>query len=242
MKSFGELYASAYGLICGTPPTVRPWHFQWLSRRSLVSDLQQVLRQLQGRVLDVGCGHKPYALWLNPRDTELVGIDVTTDSQADLIVSEQQQWPFDRSSFDAVICTQVLEHIPDLDHTLSEIDRVLKTGGWLIASAPFLYNVHGESGDYRRLALQGMRNLFEEKYDVLSIDGCGGVGTAMGMLWLNWIEISTNRWKVTRFLKGLLLPFWLLMSFGTNAAGLLLDKLDRTMCFYTNVLLVARKR
>jgi len=242
MSSFGDLYARAYSFVCGTPPFVRPWHFQWLSRRTLASKLQEILPRLQGRVLDVGCGHKPYNPWLNSKNTRVIGLDVTTNSKADLIVNDQQNWPFASLSFDAVICTQVLEHVSDLDKTLNEIERVLNVGGWLIVSVPFIYNVHGGTGDYRRLSLEGMRTLFEPKYQLLQLDGCGGVGTALGILWLNWIETSTNRWRMTRFLKGVLFPLWVSLSFGTNAAAFFLDKLDRTMSFYTNVLVVAQKR
>ena len=242
MSSFGELYASAYGLICGTPPTLRPWHFQWLSRRALTSALRETLPRLQGRVLDVGCGHKPYSLWLNSAETRIIGIDVTTDSKADLIVDGQHEWPFEKSSFDAVICTQVLEHVFDLDKTVGEIERVLSAGGSLIVSAPFIYNIHGNAGDFRRFSFEGMRSLFEEKYEILNVKAGGGIGTTLATLWLNWIETSTNQLTVTRFLKGLLLPFWIALSFGTNVTGLLLDKVDRTGSFYTNVLLVAQKR
>jgi hypothetical protein len=57
-------YASTYPQVAGSHPDVRRWHVQWLSTSIVVRDLAPELHALTGRVLDVGCGRKPYARWL----------------------------------------------------------------------------------------------------------------------------------------------------------------------------------
>lgn len=71
----GRLYRQIYEALCGKHPHLRPWHFQWLATVYLVRMLKLRLPQLTGRVLDVGCGDKPYQPWF-AQATEYVGIDV----------------------------------------------------------------------------------------------------------------------------------------------------------------------
>ena len=51
--------------------------------------------------------------------------------------------PLEDSSIDLVWCSEVLEHVPDTAHTLSEIRRVLRTGGRLLVTTPY----HGRARD-----------------------------------------------------------------------------------------------
>ena len=56
----GRLYRLVYEALCGKHPKLMPWHFQWLATFYLSSRLKQYLPGAKGRVLDVGCGDKPY--------------------------------------------------------------------------------------------------------------------------------------------------------------------------------------
>lgn len=58
--------------------------------------------------------------------------------------------PFGDSIFDAVICSEMLEHVMDPLCVLKEIRRVLKTDGVLLISVPFLNRIHGDPYDYAR--------------------------------------------------------------------------------------------
>lgn len=62
-------------------------------------------------------------------------------SRIDLI-SDITAIPAPDSSFDAVLCSEVLEHVPEPTHALDEFSRLLKPGGVLILTAPFSSNVH----------------------------------------------------------------------------------------------------
>ena len=58
------------------------------------------------------------------------------------VVSDITAIPAEDNSFDAILCSEVLEHIPDPTKALDEFSRLLKPGGLLILTAPFASNVH----------------------------------------------------------------------------------------------------
>jgi SAM-dependent methyltransferase len=202
--------------------------------------LKRVLPQLHGRLLDVGCGDKPYREWLRCIDA-YVGVDVYDGPEVDVLINPKTPWPVESGAFDSVLCTQVLEHVADIDLVVREIRRVLKPGGMLVVSVPFAYNEHGGPDDYRRLSIYGVRELFAPDYEILEIKTQGRVGSSLTSLLLNWIDGSANQYRPLRVLKGLLLPIWIPACAVVNLLGRLLDAADRTGAFYNNVLLVARK-
>ncbi len=87
---------------------------------------------LRGRVLDVGCD-KALLKQLVP-GLDYTGIDVA--GTPDLVVNLERvpRMPFDESSFDCVVCADVLEHLDNLHHTFSELVRV--TRGAIVLSLP----------------------------------------------------------------------------------------------------------
>ncbi|HEX6560375.1 MAG TPA: class I SAM-dependent methyltransferase [Longimicrobiales bacterium] len=237
---FGVLYEKAYGAICGRHPNFRGWHFHWLAVKDLYHDLQTVLPQLRGRVLDVGCGDKPYSVWMTGVQ-EHVGADVAPGAHVDVVITPGQPWPFESATFDAVVCTQVMEHAQDLSNVIAEMHRVLVPGGTLLVTVPFAYNEHGAPADYRRFSVHGVRDLFAGDYELLQLKPQGGIGSTAGLLLLNWAEASLNASRGTRLIKGVLLPFWVVSCALVNMVGWAFDKVDRTGAFYSNVLLMARK-
>jgi SAM-dependent methyltransferase len=241
VSRLARLYDRVYASLCGTHPNVMPWHFQWLPVKDLYADIRRLGPRLAGRVLDVGCGDKPYTLWLTSA-TSHVGIDVAPGPWVDAVIRPEVPWPYPDASFDSVLCTQVLEHATDLTHVLSEVHRVLKPGGLVIVSVPFAYNEHGVPDDYRRLSAWGLRRLFEDDYEILELVREGAIGSTIGTLWLNWIESATARHRALHAIKALLLPVWLLGCALTNALGAGLDALDRTQAYYGNVMMLAMKR
>jgi SAM-dependent methyltransferase len=240
-SKIGALYEQAYGFLCGRHPRLLPWHFHWLATRDLYRDLREALPGLTGRVLDVGCGEKPYAQWLTGSD-ECVGIDVAPGPGVDMVITPGQTWPLEAGTFDAVLCTQVIEHAGDLDNLLSELNRVLAPGGTLLVTVPFAYNEHGAPGDYRRFSVHGVRALFSGAYELVELKSQGGIGSTTGLLFLNWVDQSMNRSRVTRLAKGALLPFWILLTAVVNALGWAFDHIDGTRAFYSNVFMLARKK
>jgi len=101
------------------------------------------LSQLQGRFLDVGCGTGEVMKYVCS-SLEVVGIDVSNDYLRKAVNrGEKAIWadltrplPFETESFDAALCSDVLEHLINPFATLCEIHRILKTDGLLFAHVP----------------------------------------------------------------------------------------------------------
>lgn len=199
---------------------------------------KRLLPTLGGRVLDVGCGEKPYERWFG-RVSEYVGLDVEATPAVDVVVAPDGVWPLRDGAFDVVLASQILEFCVDPDLTLREIDRVLKRGGTAVLSFPFIYHEHRAPFDRYRFTVYRAAEMFPG-YDC-RITRQGGFGSVMAILTLNWIEVSLNRTRTTRVLKAILLPLYIPLSFAINVAALLMDIVDRTGAFYSNAELVARK-
>lgn len=242
MSILGNTYSALYDALCGVPPAARPWHFKWLATFGLQRDLRALLPTLGGKVLDLGCGTNPYRAWFGHVE-RYTGADIAPEPGVDVVLVPGEQLPFEDEAFDTLLCTQVLEHVADLDQILSEMLRVLAPGGLLLVSAPFLFNLHGAPHDYRRFTEYGLAGLLEEGgMEIVVMRRQGGIGSTLTVLWLNWIEAALNVNRLTRLLKGPLLPFWMVLTLACNLLGLLLDRLDPTAHFYGNLLALARKK
>lgn len=238
-SSLGLTYRRIYDWICGNHPNLRPWHFQWLAIFYLHQQLRRILPTMRGKILDVGCGGKPYRC-LFGQVIEYVGLDVLQGSQVDVVVASNEPWPFPDLYFDVLLSSQVLEHVEHLGLTLAEMNRVLKPGGTIILSYPFLYHEHGAPWDFQRFTAHRAVKLFQG-FEVVNLEREGGIGSTLTILLLAWVEQTMNNNFVTRLLKAPLLPVWLIVSFILNLVGLLVDRIDRTGSFYNNVLIVVRK-
>ena len=95
--------------------------------------------------LDVGCSDGEVVGSVGSRCSKAVGLDVDTRTMTearkrypdfDFVLGSADNLPFEDESFTTVSMLDVLEHVPNPEKSLSEIDRVLKPGGYLIISVP----------------------------------------------------------------------------------------------------------
>ncbi len=240
LRFMGRTYLFLYATLCGQHPHERPWHFQWLSTRDLKRDLRGLLPGLEGCVLDLGCGSQPYRELLH-RASAYVGADVEEREGLDAVLVPGKPLPFADASFDAIICTQVLEHVEDLSQVLAEMARVLRSGGVLVASVPFIFQIHGAPFDFRRFTEFGIAAALKE-HRVEQMSRHGGAGSALAILGLNWIECSLTRGPVGWLFKALALPLWIPFCLVVNLLALAVDALDTTGAFAHNLLVVARRQ
>ncbi len=141
-----------------------PLHPQWLlgDRRGLGRWLG---RHSRGIVLDVGCADRWVHPWLDPACT-YVGLDYPATggllygARPD-VFADAGRLPFADASVDTVILAEVLEHLREPAAALAEIRRVLRPGGVLLASMPFLYPVHDAPHDYQRYTRHGLAEAVE---------------------------------------------------------------------------------
>ena len=135
-----------------TPPAVGSWNEE--SRRIWV---ERTLRNLPKgwRILDAGAGEQDYKKYCthlryvsqdfaeyNP-EGEDSGLQMPKWNYGELdIISDITKIPEADGSFDAVMCLEVLEHVPDPIRVIQELSRLIRLGGRLILSAPFCSLTH----------------------------------------------------------------------------------------------------
>ena len=156
----------------------------------VVRVLERVAPQARGRLLDVGCGEKPYEHIFLPYVTEYLGIEheasfVDTaawcrDRKPDHLY-DGKRLPFEDRSFDTVLSVQVLEHTPHPAALMSEMGRVLKDDGVLILSAPFQFRLHEEPHDYFRYSPHGLGTLCADVgLEIVEVHSQGSLWSVLG--------------------------------------------------------------
>jgi len=128
------------------------------------------------RVLDVGCGDRPYDPLFSSA-AELVGFDRPGNAHAD-VHGEIEAIPVEDASFDVVLCLQVLEHVPDPAAAVRELRRVVRPGGRVLASTHGIYPFHPNPDDLWRWTHTGLEKLFRDSGEWSSVTATAGAGTA----------------------------------------------------------------
>lgn len=123
------------------------------------------------KVLDVGCGTKPYSIYFKKNANVYIGIDMDSLLNAD-VVCDAEKLPFPNESFDVIISTQVLEHVNNPTIFIEEMNRVLKTGGMFILSTHGIWFKHTPH-DYWRWTDQGLEKIFAP-FKTVQVRNIGG--------------------------------------------------------------------
>ena len=135
---------------------------------------------MEGNLLDLGCGNKPYSKIYNEFCDTSIGCDVPFSLHKNAKVevqcyAEDIDRHFEPDFFDCVLCTEVLEHTVNDRKVIENIRKILKPGGTLIISTPFTYVLHEAPHDYRRYTYYGLRKILEDNdFIVKSVFSIGG--------------------------------------------------------------------
>lgn len=148
------------------------------------------------RILDLGGNKKGQrgAFDLSGFEVDVTVMNIVLDKGAD-VQADGVSLPFVEGSFDAVICAEVLEHVPYPAQVLSEIYRVLGTDGALIATVPFNFRIHGDPYDYGRYT------------DTFWVDNLSAIGFSkidlqrQGAFWSVWVDMLRD-WVQHWVLRG----------------------------------------
>ena len=147
----------------------RPWDLWintfYISRKHLVGEIRSLVPALEGKVLDFGCGSKPYQqLFVGKK---LVGVDIAESgntyrgNQIDFFY-DGKTLPFEDNSFDSIFSSEVFEHVPNLEEILAELRRVLKPKGKMLITMPFIWDEHETPYDFTRFTSFGFAKLLKK--------------------------------------------------------------------------------
>ena len=177
------------------------WSTGYAVRRPLVRWLEDEARRAgertqRPRLLDVGCGEKPYQPLFAPHVAEYVGVDAA-DPAADL-EGTVEQIPVPDGSFDLVLCTQTLEHAADPARAVRELRRVVAPGGRVLASTHGVQVYHPNPDDLWRWTHAGLERLFGENGDwsVVTVTPGSGTAACLGMLIAHYADLLAKRARV----------------------------------------------
>lgn len=213
-------------------PSLKDFSYLDCRRRAqLIREEAAKLPENSGVLLDVSGMGKPYACFFRNRVAHHFVIDISPEDSVD-IVGDARSMPLADGTVDAVLCTQVIEHIPEPVPVLQEIRRVLRPGGTLILSVPAIFPQHGAPGDYWRYMPQGLAWLLRDFRSVQIQSETGTLGSFF--LTLNmffYVFTGPLPWLRT-------LVSWVVCPL-TNLAGLAASSIYRGDQFASNYFVVA---
>ncbi len=199
------------------------------------------------RVLDAGAGACPYKRHFRHVCYESTDEQESLDSAGKPLhafLCRLDHIPRPDCTYDAILCTQVLEHVPDPQAVIKEFHRVLAPGGKLFLTAPQGWGVHEAPHHYFNFTCYGLELLFRNAgFQVDAIRPMGGMLRYLGcrLQWLphyiyfQHLPAASGPGVGSRavaWLKALIgLPFYLLslplLGFLVPVLSLALDWLDR---------------
>lgn len=127
------------------------------SRVSLIKEMLEKTLKPGARVLDVGCGDMHFSLIMPQFEWE--GVDIAPHHAPKAVAHDLMEppYPFEKESFDAVVCSEVLEHLFDLRVVHREVNRLTKMGGTYIISTPNVNHMDHFFSQFQDLIFDPMR-------------------------------------------------------------------------------------
>lgn len=165
-----------------------PWHNDLV--RSMLRDAVRSRAEtyFSGRLVDIGCGNKPFEPVLSDLVSEHIGVDhdgtLHEISRAE-IVATAYSIPVADGTFDCALMTEVLEHLEEPEAALRECLRILRPDATLIVTVPFIWHIHEQPRDFFRYTNFGLSHLLDAAgFEIVRIDSLGGFWTTFGQLLL----------------------------------------------------------
>ena len=172
------------------------------------------LPELHGRVLDLGAGDQPFRDLL-PDDADYVAVD-RAPGNGIVLCCDACALPFAAETFDGVLCTEVIEHVPAPWLAVLEIARCLRPGGRVYLTAPMNWHLHYEPHDFFRFTRYGIESLLRGAgLEVIAVERGGGMftaacGKATEAVWGSVIVPALRRtahpWGLYRLMSRILFP------------------------------------
>jgi SAM-dependent methyltransferase len=164
----------------------------FIVRRAIVEALSVQVPKLRGTLVDIGCGYMPYKpLVLAPpsKVERYIGIDLHDNAyQRPDLEWDGYTLPLRDNSADCALATEVFEHCPDPERIMGEVLRVLKPGGVLFFTVPFLWPLHDVPHDeYRYTPFALERHLGSAGFAQVQLKALGGWDASLAQMIGLWI-------------------------------------------------------
>lgn len=194
-----------------------------------------------GRLLDIGCGNKPYENMLKNNTTEYIGCDIVQSSLHKVdVLCPADNIPLGSATFDTVFSTQTIEHVENHQGLVNEAYRLVKPGGYFIVSAPMYWHLHEEPYDFFRFTKYGFTYILKNAgFEVEEINANGGAWATAAQSFIHALLLSkSNNFFIQtwRFLFLRLRLYWIINIFFSW-----LDKADYNPRNTMNYVVIGKK-
>ncbi|RXK86808.1 class I SAM-dependent methyltransferase [Filimonas effusa] len=165
----------------------------YLTRNRLLRSVAELAPSLQGKVLDFGCGAKPYQS-LFTQAAQYIGVDYQNEGHSHEnehidFFYDGKTLPFANGEYDAIFSSEVFEHVFNLDGIMKELNRVLKPGGSLLLTCPFAICEHEVPNDFARYSSFAIRHILEKNgFTVTRQFKTANAVETVFQLWINYIH------------------------------------------------------
>lgn len=224
----------------------------WLDWRCLRRSVEAFAPEARGVLLDVGGSETPYREVFGPHVEHYIGMEYAPailDKQPEMwdllysvkhlvnLLGDGARLPIRSGSIDTVLSTEVLEHVPEPSRLIAEMARVLRPGGRLLVTVPFIQPLHELPSDYYRFTPSSLhRFALEAGLEVVSIKPRGNFASATGAMLSQWLMRSAGAVRrqsdgsviLSRWRSVLLLPIVGLIQVGFFLASKITN--DETVC------------
>lgn len=223
-----------------------PFHPAYWVRKRIDDAIAASANLAHGVLFDVGCGSKPYKTLFEPYITGYIGLEYSPDSgyrgNAADVCGDAAKLPIGDNCVDTILCTEVMEHIHDPERTIGEFARVLRPGGRLITTAPFIYPIH-DKYDFFRYSPDGLAVIMNRYgLEVETIKPLSGTAVTLAtMLNIYWYNIGFI-WTKWLYPFGIILrPLLFIICFVVNVLGRIFELLLPSNQMAFNHLTIAKQ-
>lgn len=190
----------------------------YTARRSILESVKRETASFFGSVLDVGCGFMPYRRLIESVEAveKYTGMDLGQPTyyagvEPDL-TWDGRSIPVEDDSFDCIIATEFLEHYAEPRLVLAEIRRVIRPGGLLFATVPFIWNLHEVPHDEYRYTPYSLERLLRAAgFTNVEVKPLGGWNVAVAQMLGLWLGFSPMRRNTRAALRLLCFPIYALL-------------------------------
>lgn len=187
----------------------------YLTRKKLLSNISENVHHLNGHMMDFGCGSKPYRSLFNV--AKYTGVDFQGEGHSHEneeidVFYDGKTLPFGDNHFDSVFSSEVFEHVFNLEEMMKEIHRVMKPGGTILVTCPFIIAEHEQPNDYGRYTSFGLQHLFTKNdFEVVYYKKIGTSVEAVSQTFISYADSSVlSKLNKVKPLKAILRPISIL--------------------------------
>ncbi|MEO0058477.1 MAG: hypothetical protein RLZZ312_124 [Bacteroidota bacterium] len=213
----------------------------FLIRKALQKTIKSNAHLLNGNLLDFGCGSKPYKCFFINIE-KYIGIDYKIEGrdghQKEVdVFYDGKKIPFDDNYFDSILCTEVLEHVFNIEELLSEFNRVLKPKGKVLITTPFMWEEHEMPYDFARYTTPALEYLYKKNgFKIIKNHKVGDYIQVIMQFNINYIKNILPKNKIAK--QVFLIPFILFF----NLCGIILGFILPTeqTAYFNNIFFIEK--